>query len=574
MLLDPTAEGFGTTTSILGVVPSWDGSRVIYELSVHGSDSVTVRVRDVRSGRNSDRIPGVRFANYVWRHDGVGFYYSNWPGPGSAPADGKAQLFYHRLGTAASSDLPLFGEGFDPTEGIADLVIDPNDHHLVIFVERLSSSTDLYHLDLRSGEKVQPLVRALGALFVGNGNAAIREDRLITVTEHRAPKRRVVSIPLNDPVEGAWRELVPEGEDILEGVTVVGDRMVARYLRKSSSRLVVYSMDGTRGNEIPLPGLGSVYAPPGEVEGEEGAFSFVSFHLPRTIYRYRPARRTPVVLDSSALPNLRRWLDTRQVHYRSRDGTDVSMFLVRRKSAKKDPRAPAVLEGYGGFGIPFIPAFDIGLLPFLRDGGTFAAPQLRGGGEYGRTWHDAGKLERKQNVFDDFIGAAEWLIEEGYTDREHLAIAGGSNGGLLVGACVTQRPELFRAAICAVPVLDMLRYQCFDGGSLWIPEYGSAEDPVAFDYLRRYSPYHNVRPGTRYPAVLLMTADTDTRVNPMHARKMTARLQTASSSGLPILLRTERQTGHGFGKSAEQTADWLTEVWSFLYDQLGVQHRV
>jgi prolyl oligopeptidase len=572
-ILDPIETDRSGTTSILEVSPAWDGSKVAYGLSVHGTDVTTLHVRDVRSSRTSDRIPNVRFTNIAWRHDGSGFYYSNWPGPGMAGRKGKAQVFFHRLRSPAAEDRPIFGEGFHPTQGVSDLVVSPDDRHLIIFVERLSASTELYALDLDEGREVRPMVLGLPALFIGDGNSAVRAGRLIAVTDHHAPKRRVVSIPIDDPRESSWKELVPEDADILEGISVVGNRMVLRYLHNASSRLVVCAADGTRLREVPLPGIGTVYPPTGEGSGDQAVITYLSFQTPRTLFRFRPDRGPLRVLGSPSASIRGASLSTELVRYRSRDGTEVTMFLVRNKRAKRGSPGPALLEGYGGFGISVTPYFDPGVLPFLRDGGMYAVPQLRGGAENGSAWHDAGKREKKQNVFDDFIAAAEWLIEEGYTDPDHLAIAGGSNGGLLVGATVTQRPELFRAVVCAVPVLDLLRYQLFDGGSLWVPEYGSAEDPDDFAYLLKYSPYHQVRQGIRYPAILLMTADTDNRVNPMHARKMAARLQSATSSTRPILLRTERKTGHGFGKSVEQRADQLTDFWSFLYDQLGITNR-
>jgi len=572
-VLDPTETDQSGTTSILDLTPSWDGSRVAYGLSVHGTDMTNLRVRDLRTGRSSDRIPNVRFSNIAWRHDGTGFYYSNWPGTGMAGRTGTPQVFFHRLRTPSSADRPIFGEDFDPTQGVSDLVVSPDDRHMVIFVERLSTSTDLYSLDVEADQGVRPMVVGLPALFIGDGSAGIRAGRLIAVTDHRAPNRRVVSIALGDPAEDSWRELVPERADILEGVSLVGDWMVLRYLHDASSRIVVGAVDGTRSREVSLPGIGTVYPPTGEGSGDEAVVTYLSFQTPRTLLRFRPEGGGVRVLDAPS-PTIRNSsFLTEQVRYRSKDGAEVTMFLVGNRRARRGSPGPTLLEGYGGFGISVTPYFDPGVFPFVRDGGTFAVPQLRGGAEKGSAWHDAGKREKKQNVFDDFIAAAEWLTAEEYTDPDHLAIMGGSNGGLLVGATVTQRPELFRAAVCAVPVLDMLRYHRFDGGSLWVPEYGSSDDPVAFDYLLKYSPYHQVRPGTRYPATLLMTADTDNRVNPMHARKMTARLQAATTSPRPILLRTERKTGHGFGKSLEQRVDQLTDVWSFLYDQLGVTTR-
>ena len=537
VVVDPHAEGPGGTTSILQAEPSWDGSRVVFGLSVHGSDRTELRVRAVSPRRDFDRVPNVRYASVAWLRDARGFYYSNWPEPGNGVGKGRPHVFFHRIGTPAASDTAIFGEGLGDTEGVSDLVLDPLDTHLVILVERISSSSDLYHLDLARGGGVRPLVTGLDSFFLGDGSMVIREGRLIAVTDHEAPHRRVVSIPIATPEESSWKELVPESDGILEGMAVVGDRMVLRYLEDASTRLRVSRLDGTSLEDIPLPGLGTVFGPPGETEGDEAMFAFTSFHLPTTIYRYSLSRRSTTVLDRSPIPSPRSWLTTRQVHYPSKDGTDISMFLVHRKGWRPDGRSPTLLEGYGGFGFSLTPYFDYAVLPFLEDGGVFAVPNLRGGGEYGKAWHDAGTRARKQNVFDDFAAAAEWLVREGYTDPTHLAIKGLSNGGLLVGALLTQRPELFRAVICGVPLADMLRYQLFDGGPLWVPEYGSSDDPEAFAYLWKYSPYHHVRAGVRYPAVLVTTADTDTRVNPLHARKMTARLQASSVSGLPVLLR-------------------------------------
>ncbi len=572
VIVNPDREGRGGTTSILQASPSWDGSRVIFGLSRDGSDRTTLRVRDVSSRRDGDRISNVRYANVAWLHDGSGFYYSNWPEPGKAGSTGRPHVFYHRIGTPATSDAPIFGEGLEVTQLVADLVIDPRDEHLVILVERLSASSDLFHLDLRSGGKVRPLATGLGALFLGEGSLVIRDGHVIGVTDHRAPRRRVVSIPIDAPSEDSWKEVVPEAEGILEGMAVIGRWMVLRYLEGASSRLKVRTLEGALKREVWLPGLGTVFGPSGEAEDGEAIFSFTSFQVPTTLYRCRLPNGQPTPLDRSPIPSAQSWLATRQVHFPSKDGTEVSMFLVHRKGLRATGSAPTLLEGYGGFGVSYTPFFNYGLLPLLRDGGLYALPNLRGGGEYGKAWHDGGKRERKQAVFDDFASAAEWLIQSNYTDPAHLAIKGASNGGLLVGALLTQRPELFRTAVCGVPVLDMLRYQLFDGGALWVPEYGSSDDPEAFQYLWSYSPYHQVRSGVRYPAVLLTTADTDTRVNPMHARKMAARLQAASASELPILLRTERKAGHGFGKSVGQTVEALTDTWTFLYDQLGVRH--
>lgn len=572
-VVDPRREGPGSTTSILQVIPSWSGSKVVFGLSVHGSDRTALRVRSVGARRDLEKIPDIRYANVAWLHDGSGFYYSTWPEPGPKGPQRSPHVFFHGLGTSAKSDRPLFGQVLDARQSVADLVLDPEDRGLLIAVERLSSSSDLYYLDRTRSEPVRPLVTGLGALFLGGGSMVVRGGLVICVTDHRAPRRRVVAIPIARPDEDSWRELVPEAEDVLDGMALLGGRLVLRYLRGAASRLEVRALDGTRAREIPLPGLGTVFWPFGEFEGEEAVFTFSSFEVPPTNFRCRLSQGRPTVLDRSLLRSPRPWLTTRQVRCRSRDGTEVPMFLVHRRRFRPNGRAPALLEGYGGFGLSYLPFFEYSILPFVRDGGVYAVANLRGGGEYGKPWHEDGKRERKQNVFDDFAAAAEWLVGEGYSDSSRLAIKGRSNGGLLVGALLTQRPELFRASVCGAPVLDMLRYHRFDGGALWEPEYGCADEPQAFEYLWKYSPYHRVRDGVSYPATLITTADTDTRVNPLHARKMAARLQAATSADSPILLRTEHNAGHGFGRSVRQVAEELADTWSFVYDQLGLAYR-
>ena len=374
------------------------------------------------------------------------------------------------------------------------------------------------------------------------------------------------------PARGHWRELVPARADaVLDGVRVLADRLALTYLERATSRLRLADLDGGLRHEIALPTLGSLFGLGGEADGHELFYGFSSYTVPPSVYRLDLRtdaqtlwRRVEADVDPDRF-------EVRQVTVPSRDGTPVSMFLVHQRGFARTGDAPTYLTGYGGFNISMTPAFSRSLLLWLEHGGLVAIPNIRGGGEYGEGWHQGGMLGNKQNSFDDFLAAAEWLIREGYTRPERLAVAGGSNGGLLMGAVLTQRPELFRAVVIQVPLLDMLRYHRFLIARLWIPEYGSADDPEAFAWLRAYSPYHHVRPGTAYPAVLLATAESDTRVDPMHARKMAARLQAATSSPRPVLLRLEARAGHGAGKPLSKVLDELTDTWTFVFSEVGVE---
>jgi prolyl oligopeptidase len=368
----------------------------------------------------------------------------------------------------------------------------------------------------------------------------------------------------------AWREIVaPQADAVLDGFTVAGGRLALSYLEKATSRLHLADLEGGGRRAIALPALGSIFGVGAEWDGDELFFGFSSYTVPPSVYRVdlrggeqRLWRRVEADVDPERF-------EVRQVSYASKDGTPVSMFVVHRRDLSRSGDLPTYLTGYGGFNISMTPAFSRSLLLWLEQGGVVAVPQLRGGGEYGETWHQQGMLGRKQNTFDDFIAAAEWLVAEGYTRPERLAAAGGSNGGLLMGAVLTQRPDLFRAVVVQVPLLDMLRYHRFLIARLWIPEYGSPDDPEQFAWLRAYSPYHHVREGVAYPAVLLATAESDSRVDPLHARKMAARLQAASVSDRPVLLRLEARAGHGAGKPIAKVLDELTDTWSFVFAELG-----
>jgi len=437
------------------------------------------------------------------------------------------------------------------------------------------SKSEVYLLDVHAPGKAPPAATTLVDGIDANFDVVeTLDDRIYVRSNQDAPRGRRFAADLRRPQRAHWKEILPESEQILESATVLRGQIAALYLEDATSRVRLFSVDGKPERELPLPGLGSVASLSNERHGDELFLSFTSFLTPTKILREHvgDAKGTaqPSVWRQITAPLDPNAFQVEQVRYASRDGTQCPMFLVHKRGAlARDGNHPTLLYGYGGFNVNILPHWEPQVAPFLEHGGVYAVAILRGGGEYGESWHQAGMLAHKQNVFDDFIGAAEWLIREKITSPAHLAISGRSNGGLLIGATITQRPELFRAAICGVPLLDMIRYHRFRIAQLWIPEYGSSDDPEQFKWLYAYSPYHHVKDGVGYPATLIHTAESDTRVDPMHARKMTARLQAASSGG-PVLLRLESKAGHGAGKPLGKVIDQLTDEWSFLFSQLGL----
>jgi prolyl oligopeptidase len=570
VLIDPNRLDAQGTTALDWFYPSEDGRLLAYGLSENGSEQSLLHVLEVDSGAPlPDRIPRTRSADLAWLPDGSGFYYTRYPAGGDVPAGEEhyhRSVFFHRLGTDSAGD-PLI---FRPAEkehwpGVG---LSPDGRWLVIGVARTFDQTDLYLQDLVAGSPPVPVAKDVPATFDGE----VVRGRLYLRTNLDAPTYRLYVVEPERPAREGWREIVPPRADaVLDGFRITGSTLALSYLERAASRLRLADLEGNGVREVALPTIGSLFGLSGEWDGDELYYGFTSYTVPPTVYRLAlPAgttelwRRVDADLDPSRY-------EVRQVGYPSRDGTEVTMFVVHRSGLPRDGANPVYLSGYGGFNVSMTPAFSRSLLLWLERGGVVAIPNIRGGGEYGEAWHQGGMLGHKQNSFDDFIAAAEWLIRERYTKPERLAAAGGSNGGLLMGAVLTQRPELFGAVVIQVPLLDMLRYHRFLIARLWIPEYGSAEDPEQFRWLRAYSPYHHVRDGVRYPAVLLATAESDTRVDPMHARKMAARLQAATSSDRPVLLRLEARAGHGAGKPLNKVLDELTDTWTFVFWQLGVE---
>jgi prolyl oligopeptidase len=573
-LLDPNTLSAGGIVALDWWYPSDDGRLLAYGVSEGGTEHSLLHVLDVeqRVTLETDRIPHTRAASIAWLPDSSGFYYTRYPLPGSVAAGEEVyhrHVFLHLIGTAWESDAEVFGAG-RAREDWPNVELSHTGRWLAIEVQIGWARSDVYCLDRQDPERLIPIHVGVDAfahqLFAG--------DHLLVLTNENAPNWALFEVDPRRPERANWRLVLPERPDrVLESVHPAAGRLIARELHNAISEVRVYDLEGSLHTEVQLPGIGSVTGIGGPWSGGAVTLGYTSFAQPSTAYLLDVATGACSVLAQGELPprfDASNYV-TRQEWYTSRDGTRVSMFVVHRRDLSTAQPHPTLLTGYGGFNVSRTPGFVSALPLWLDSGGVYALPNLRGGGEYGEAWHRAGMLGNKQNVFDDFLCAAEWLVDQGITTRERLAISGGSNGGLLVGAALTQRPDLFKAVVCQVPLLDMLRYQDLRIARLWIPEYGSAEDPEQFRWLYAYSPYHQVRDGQAYPATFLLTAEGDSRVDPMHARKMAARLQSATSGTAPVLLRVETAAGHGQGKPRRKQLEEATDTWSFLFWQLGVE---
>jgi prolyl oligopeptidase len=573
ILLDPNSLSAEGIVAIDWWYPSRDGRLLAFGLSEGGSEQSDLYVLNVDTGvRLGDVIPRTRGSSVAWLPDGNGFYYMRFPNPGDVPKGEEhfhGRIRFHRLGADPADDPVVFGEGRDMRDWLScDLSLDGR--FLVIHASQTARKTALFVKDLR--DRNAAFIDVSGndeAHFFGQ----VFDGSLYIQTDYGAPNYRIIKVGAENPARANWKEIIPEGRCKLEQAAFAGHRIFVSYLENAASRLNEYDTDGNLIGEIGLPDIGTVYGMGGAWNGSECFFGFTSFFQPQTVYRYDVARgatdlynRIESAIDASPYR-------AEQVWYRSKDGVKVPMFIVCRRDIALDGTNPTMLYGYGGFNVPMTPGFSKTIILWLEMGGVYALANIRGGGEFGEEWHRSGMLDKKQNVFDDFVAAAEWLFAQRYTSSERLAIFGGSNGGLLVGATVTQRPEICRAAICAVPVLDMLRYHLFSVGRYWITEYGDPSKPEEFEFLFEYSPYHKVERGARYPAILLATAEHDSRVDPAHAVKMTARLQNATASGNPVFLRFETRAGHGIGAPLGKVVDEYADYLAFLCWQLGMENR-
>jgi prolyl oligopeptidase len=576
VLIDPNALDKEGLVALDWWFPSEDGRLLAYGLSTEGDEQSTLYVLNVETGEKlPDVITRTRYTALSWKKDKTGFYYSRLPAPGTVPEGEEnyhRHIYYHQLGRDPDQDPKVFGEGRDMTEWLS-IDFSTGNRYLLLSIYMGWDKTDVYFQKLESSpESIQPdgfIPIAVGedALFSGQ----IVGDNLYLHTNYKAPNYRFVKVDLKAPAMENWEVLIPEDESALKQVAVVGDWLVAEYMHNASSRLKIFSLSGEYLKDIELPALGSIYGLAGEWDGSEVLFGFSSYFIPPRLYHYdlqtdKLALYDQVESDVDTSP-----YRVEQVWYESKDGTKVSMFLVHQKGMQLNGENPTLLTGYGGFNSSQTPSFQRNTFLWLENGGVFAEANLRGGSEYGEEWHKGGMLGNKQNTFDDFIAAAEWLISSGYTNSSKLVIRGGSNGGLLVGAAMTQRPDLFKAVICWNPLLDMVRYHDFLIAKLWVREYGSPEDSVQFQWLFDYSPYHRVVDGTAYPATMILTADSDSRVDPMHAKKMVARLQAATSSNAPILLRLDTKAGHAGAPMSKMTEEYA-DTWSFVFQELGIEY--
>lgn len=589
VLLDPNEMSEGSNIALRGWFPSYDGRYVAYKLSKNNSDAAIMYVREVKAGEDleGDVIEGAKYAQASWTPDAQGFYYTWLPTDPEIPIaqlPGWAEIRFHRLGDDPEDDEIIHPSLGDPTKFIsADLSRDGR--WLFLSIRHGWTRSNVYVKDLKSGKRM-PEPPAAGGASSPTSEAGFRplvvgQDALYEVlawkgrfyihTNEGAPRYRLFKVDAKRPERANWREVVAErAEAVLQKVQIIGNHLVLLYEKNAVNQIEVRTLAGEPVRRIGLPGLGSASAITGNPDEDNAYFRFASYtHMPQ-IYRTSIKSGETTLWETVEYPIDVSAMVTRQVWYESKDGTPVSMFLVHRKDMQRNGDNPLLLTGYGGFNASMTPNFAPAVAVWLEHGGIFAVPNLRGGSEYGEEWHRAGMLGRKQNVFDDFIAAAEYLVAEKYTRPERLAIRGGSNGGLLVGAAMTQRPDLFRAVVCGAPLLDMVRYHRFGSGKTWIEEYGSADDPKQFRFLLAYSPYQRVRAGTAYPALLMLSPDSDDRVDPMHARKFVAIVQWAQAGERPVWLRVEKQAGHGGADLVRQKVEEEADSYAFLFDQLGM----
>lgn len=574
VLIDPNKWSKDGTVALTGLEVSDDGKYLAYGIAEAGSDWNTWHVLDVGSGKVlSDEVKWIKYSGASWTTDGKGFFYSRYDEPKSGEAFQKVTLnqkvFYHRLGTPQSADVLVYRRPDHPDWGFQTHVTEDGRYLILTVWKGTNHQYRIAYKDL--GEPYAMPVELIEDFdneysFVGNDGPLFYFK-----TDLKAPKGRLVAIDTRKPERANWKEIVPEAKENLSGAGLVGNLFVAHYLKDARTQIKLYDMEGTFVREVELPGLGTASGFGGKRTDTETYYVFSSFATPPSTYRYNLVTGKSTLFRRSNVKFNPDNYEVKQVFYTSKDGTKVPMFLTVKKGVELDGSNPTLLYGYGGFNIPLTPSFSITRVAWLELGGVFAQANLRGGGEYGKEWHEAGTKLRKQNVFDDFIAAAQWLIDNKYTRPDKLAIQGGSNGGLLVGAVMTQRPELFGACLPAVGVMDMLRFHKFTAGRFWVDDYGSPDNPKEFAAIYAYSPYHNLKKGTKYPATLVTTADTDDRVVPGHSFKFIAQLQYCQGGDAPVLARIETRAGHGAGKPTAKQIEEVADQWAFLVKNLHMK---
>ena len=577
VLLDPNKLSTDGTIALSGLAPSDNGNLLAYGLSGSGSDWQEWKVRDIETGKDTDdHLKWVKFSGASWTKDNRGFYYSRYDEPTEAEKLTRVnyfqKLYYHRLGTPQSEDKLTYQRTDHKDWGFGGGVTEDGRYLIIHVSQGTAPQNRLFYKDLTQPDSaVVELLNEFDASydFVDNDGPVFWFK-----TDLNASRSRLIAIDITKPERSNWRELIPQAAETLTGVTTLNNSFVCTYLKDARSVVKVFSLDGKFLHEIELPGIGSAGGFGGKRKDTETFYSFTSFTTPGTIYRYDLVNRKSEVFRAPKVDFNPSDYETKQVFYNSKDGTRVPMFITYKRGLKLDGNNPTLLYGYGGFNISLTPSFSIANLVWMEMGGVYAMPNLRGGGEYGEDWHQGGMKLKKQNVFDDFIGAAEWLIANKYTSSKKLAISGGSNGGLLVGACMTQRPDLFAACLPAVGVMDMLRFNKFTIGWAWTSDYGSPENAAEFKALHAYSPLHNLRPGTKYPATMVTTADHDDRVVPAHSFKYAAALQAAHTGENPTLIRIETKAGHGAGKPTSKLIEEAADKIGFLVKELDMNPSI
>ncbi|MCL4147203.1 UNVERIFIED_CONTAM: hypothetical protein GTU68_035435 [Idotea baltica] len=566
LVLDPNNFSDDGTTSLGGTSFNKNGDLLGYSISEGGSDWRTIKVIDLKSGETlADEINWAKFSGISWAKNG--FYYSRYPAPeGEGELSDKNEfhkLYFHKLGTDQSEDRLIYSDTGNPQRNVYAGVSE--DEKFLFISASEGTSGNALKVKMIGEKKLKTFYDKFDFDFNVIDN---NENSILILTNHNAPNKRIIAIDFDNPDMDAWKELIPESKEPIRSVSIVGNKLFVGYLKDASSSVKVFDMHGKFISDLNLPGIGTLSNVSGKKEGTEGFYSFTSFTQPSTIFKLNTEtlkselfRKSEINFDASDYVTKQEW-------YTSKDGTRVPMFITHKKGLKLDGTNPTLLYGYGGFNISLLPSFGITRLPLLENGGVLAVANLRGGGEFGTAWHEAGTLDRKQNVFDDFIAAGEYLVDKKYTSSDKLAIQGGSNGGLLVGACLNQRPDLFKVGFPAVGVLDMLRYHQFTIGWAWAGDYGRSDDPEAFNYLIKYSPIHNVKP-IAYPATMVTTADHDDRVVPAHSFKYAATLQEKHTGDNPVLIRIETSAGHGAGKPTSKRIEEAADILAFMFYNMG-----
>ncbi len=576
VVLDPNELSEDGTAALRVQTYSSDGKFLVYGVTQGGSDWQEIKIRNVDTGKDyPEALEWCKFTGIAWKKDNSGFFYNRLPEPGSVPEEDQnnfVRVYWPQLGTPQSEDKLVYEDNKDKELGFFPYVTDDGKYLGLYVYHGTDPRNGIYIREMESDGEFTKLLAVDEAKFDGIDNVG---TTFYFETDLDAPRGRIVAIDLKNPDRKHWQEIVGESEDVVDFATMVNDELVIAYMHDAHHKLNIYGRDGKFRREIEMPTMGSLGGLSGDRKDKEMFFSFRSFLYPTTAFRYDFGKNEVSIFRQPEINFDASKFETKQVFFKSKDGTRVPMFITHKKGLKLDGNNPTILYGYGGFNISLTPRFSITRLVWMENGGVHALANLRGGDEYGEDWHQAGMLDRKQNVFDDFIAGAEWLIENKYTSSKRLAIEGGSNGGLLVAACLLQRPDLYGAAVCRVPVTDMLRYHKFTVGRYWVPEYGNAEkNPDQFKFMYAYSPLHNVKEGVAYPPMLITTADTDDRVVPLHAKKFAATVQAADAGSNPILIRIETKAGHGAGKPTSKRIEEAADIYGFLFRVFGMSATV